>query len=88
MVSKHDYPTHHLSSIFYLYPYWHLSNKRRTHLKMTITYSIWQGSKLLSIDNIATDIKEVEHLIDSLNASTLAKTKKFNANIMSIKAGK
>jgi hypothetical protein len=55
---------------------------------MTITYSIWQGSKLLSIDNIATDIKEVEHLIDSLNASTLAKTKKFNANIMSIKAGK
>jgi hypothetical protein len=54
---------------------------------MTITYSIWQGTRLLSIDNVAKDIKEVEHLIDSLNASNLAKQIKFNANIMSIKAG-
>ena len=54
---------------------------------MTITYSIWQGSRLLSIDNVATEIKEVDHLIDSLNASDLAKGTKFNANIMTIKVG-
>ena len=54
---------------------------------MTITYSIWQGSRLLSIDNVATEIKEVDHLIDSLNASSLAKGTKFTANIMSIKVG-
>jgi hypothetical protein len=51
---------------------------------MTITYSIWQGSRLLSIDNIAHDIKQVEHLIDSLNASTLAKSVKFSANVMKV----
>jgi len=88
MVSKHDYPTHHLSSIFSLYPYWHLSNKRRTHLKMTITYSIWQGSKLLSIDNIAHEVKAIDHLIASLNDSELGKVKKFTANIQKIEAGK
>ncbi len=54
---------------------------------MTITYSIWQGSRLLSIDNIANEIKAVDHLIASLNASDLAKTVKFSANIMSIKVG-
>ena len=54
---------------------------------MTITYSIWQGSRLLSIDNIATEIKAVDHLIASLNESNLAKTTKFTANIMSIKVG-
>jgi hypothetical protein len=54
---------------------------------MTITYSIWQGSKLLSIDNVATEIKAVDHLIASLNASELGKVKKFTANIMSIKVG-
>jgi hypothetical protein len=52
---------------------------------MTITYSIWQGSRLLSIDNIATEIKAVDHLIASLNASELGKKVKFSANIMSIK---
>ena len=87
MVSKHDYPTHYLSSIFYLYPYWHLSNKRRTHLKMTITYSIWQGSRLLSIDNVAHEIKAIDHLMDTLNASDLGKKVKFSANIQSIKTG-
>jgi hypothetical protein len=54
---------------------------------MTITYSIWQGSRLLSIDNIATEIKAVDHLIASLNASELGKKVKFSANIMSIKVG-
>ena len=54
---------------------------------MTITYSIWQGSRLLSIDNVATDIKEVDHLLKSLNASELGSKIKFAANIMSIKAG-
>ena len=54
---------------------------------MTITYSIWQGSRLLSIDNVATEIKAVDNLIASLNASELGKVKKFTANIMSIKVG-
>ena len=54
---------------------------------MTITYSIWQGSRLLSIDNIAHEIKAVEHLIASLNDSDLGKKVKFSANIMSIKVG-
>ena len=54
---------------------------------MTITYSIWQGSRLLSIDNVATDIKEIDHLIDSLNASELGKKTKFTANVMTIKVG-
>jgi hypothetical protein len=54
---------------------------------MTITYSIWQGSRLLSIDNIATEIKAVDHLIASLNASELGKKVKFSANIMTIKVG-
>ncbi len=31
---------------------------------MTITYSIWQGSRLLSIDNVATDTKQIDHLTD------------------------
>lgn len=54
---------------------------------MTITYSIWQGSRLLSIDNTATDIKAIDALIASLNDSELGKKVKFNANVMSIKAG-
>jgi hypothetical protein len=54
---------------------------------MTITYSIWQGSRLLSIDNIAHEIKAIDHLIASLNASDLGKKVKFSANIMSVKVG-
>ncbi len=54
---------------------------------MTITYSIWQGSRLLSIDNVATEIKAVDALIASLNESDLGKKVKFSANIMSLKAG-
>jgi hypothetical protein len=55
---------------------------------MTITYSIWQGSKLISIDNIAHDVKAIDHIIASLNDSELGKVKKFTANIMDIKVGK
>jgi hypothetical protein len=54
---------------------------------MTITYSIWQGSRLLSIDNIANNIKDVDKVIAELNASTIASKIKFCANIMSIKVG-
>ena len=54
---------------------------------MTITYSIWQGSKLISINNVAQEIKAIDHLMDSLNASELGKVKKFTANIMDIKVG-
>ena len=55
---------------------------------MTITYSIWQGSRLLSIDNIATEIKAIDHIINSLNDSDLGKKVKFSANIQEIKVGK
>jgi hypothetical protein len=51
---------------------------------MTITYSIWQGSRLLSIDNIAHDIKTIDHLIASLNDSELGKKVKFSANVMKV----
>ncbi len=51
---------------------------------MTITYSIWQGSRLLSIDNVAHEIKAIDHLIDSLNASDLGKKTKFHANVMKV----
>jgi len=54
---------------------------------MTITYSIWQGSRLLSIDNVAHEMKAIDHLMDTLNASNLAKQVKFSANVQSIKTG-
>ena len=53
---------------------------------MTITYSIWQGSSLLSVNNTATDVKVIDHLIDSLNASNLANKVKFSANVMKVEA--
>ena len=49
---------------------------------MTITYSIWQGSNLLSINNIANNIKDVDKVIAELNSSEVAKRVKFSANIM------
>lgn len=55
---------------------------------MTITFSIWQGSRLLSIDNIATEIKAIDALIASLNESELGKKTKFSANVQDIKVGK
>lgn len=57
-------------------------------LIMTITYSIWQGSRLLSIDNVAHEIKAIDHLINSLNDSDLGKKTKFSANIQEIKVTK
>jgi hypothetical protein len=54
---------------------------------MTITYSIWQGSRLLSIDNVANEVKAIDHLINSLNDSELGKKTKFTANIQNIKVG-
>ena len=55
---------------------------------MTITYSLWQGSRLLSIDNMATDIKEIDKLINTLNESDLGKKVKFSANVQEIKVTK
>ena len=55
---------------------------------MTITYSLWQGSRLLSIDNTATDIKEIDKLINTLNESDLGKKVKFSANVQEIKVTK
>ena len=55
---------------------------------MTIKYAIWQGSRLLSVDNIATDITEIDTLINTLNASDLGKKIKFCANVMEIKVTK
>ena len=52
---------------------------------MTITYSIWQGSKLISIDNVAHEVKAIDHLINALNDSELGKSKKFTANVQNIK---
>ena len=54
---------------------------------MKITYSIWQGSRLLSIDNIATDPKQIDELIHTLNESELGQKVKFSANVQEIKAG-
>lgn len=54
---------------------------------MTITYSIWQGSRLISVNNKAHEIKAIDHLIQSLNASELGKGKKFTANVQDIKVG-
>ena len=52
---------------------------------MTITFSIWQGSKLISIDNTANDVKFIDNLINMLNDSELGKGKKFTANVQNIK---
>jgi hypothetical protein len=34
---------------------------------MTITYSLWQGSNLLSIDNVANNAEEILAVIAELN---------------------
>jgi len=51
---------------------------------MKITYAIWQGSRLLSIDNTATSLKDVDKLIAELNESEIAKKNKFSANIQNL----
>ena len=55
---------------------------------MTITYAIWQGSSLLSVNNIATSIKDVDKIIAELNASDVAKKVKFSANIQKVEVNK
>jgi hypothetical protein len=55
---------------------------------MKITYSLWQGMRLLSIDNIATDIKDIDAIINTLNDSDIGKKAKFHANIQEIKVTK
>ena len=51
---------------------------------MNIEYSIWQGSRLLSVGNTATDIKDIDKVIATLNDSETAKKIKFAANIMKV----
>ena len=55
---------------------------------MKITYAIWQGSRLLSIDNEATSLKDVDKVIKELNESDIASKNKFSANIQTLKVGK
>lgn len=55
---------------------------------MTITYSIWQGSRLLSIGNTATNIKDIDSVIKTLNDSDIAKSQKFSANVQDVKVNK
>ena len=52
---------------------------------MNITYAIWQGSNLLSVNNSATSLKEVDKIIAELNTSNTAKTLKYVASIREIK---
>lgn len=54
---------------------------------MKITYAIWQGSRLLSINNEATSMKDVDKVIKELNDSEVAKKNKFAANIQEVKVG-
>jgi hypothetical protein len=55
---------------------------------MKITYAIWQGSRLLSVGNEATSIKDVDKVIKELNDSEIASKNKFTANIQEVKVGK
>ena len=51
---------------------------------MKIEYSLWQGSRLLSVGNMATNINDIDKLVEQLNKSEIAKKVKFSANIMKI----
>jgi hypothetical protein len=55
---------------------------------MKITYAIWQGSNLLSVNNEATNIKDVDKIINELNDSDVAKRVKFLANIQKVEVSK
>ena len=55
---------------------------------MEIKYAIWQGSNLLSVNNIAKSIKDVDKVIAELNDSEVAKKVKFLASIQEVKVGK
>lgn len=51
---------------------------------MTIEYSLWQGSRLLSIGNIANSIKDIDKVVAELNDSNIGKQVKFTANVMKV----
>jgi hypothetical protein len=51
---------------------------------MKITYAIWQGSRLLSVGNEATSLKDVDSIIKELNQSEIANKVKFHASIMEL----
>ena len=51
---------------------------------MKIEYSLWQGSVLLSVGNIATNINDIDKLIADLNKSKQAEKVPFRANVMKI----
>lgn len=51
---------------------------------MKIEYAIWQGNNLLSVGNVATNINDIDKLMEQLNKSEIAKSKKFFANIKKI----
>lgn len=51
---------------------------------MKIEYSLWQGSRLLSVLNKAETLSEIDNLVKELNKSDLAHKVKFSANIMTL----
>jgi hypothetical protein len=51
---------------------------------MKIEYSLWQGSRLLSVGNVATNINDIDTLVANLNKSKQAEKVKFSANVMKI----
>lgn len=55
---------------------------------MKITYSIWQGTSLLAINQEATSTKEIDTLIKELNTSDLAKHVKFSAIVRKVEVNK
>lgn len=51
---------------------------------MTITYAIWQGSRLVAHERIANSAQQIDSIIDELNESKLAKKIPFSAQIYKI----
>jgi hypothetical protein len=44
-----------------------ITTNERIENKMTITYSLWQGSQLLSVDNKANSADELLNVMEELN---------------------
>lgn len=51
---------------------------------MKIEYSLWQGNNLLSVGNVATNILDIDKLLEQLNKSKQAEKVPFKANVMRI----
>jgi len=51
---------------------------------MVITYAIWHGSFLLNASNMAVSMKQLDKVINELNASDTAKKTKYHASIINI----